>query len=197
MAVPRLDGPLGDVRIRKALSMALDRSVISRQVWGGAATPLSSIATEATWGYARDVFAKAYGELGIRPTADLEAAKALVRDAGVPAETITVWSAAERREANTTANYIADVGRQLGLKMRVQTVPIQVYSTWAYDPAVRARSDLALTVWWTDVAEPLQALWPIVEPRGCPTTTATATRPRSSRSPEPSPRPTTPLAPGS
>jgi peptide/nickel transport system substrate-binding protein len=166
LAIPRLDGPLGDVRIRKALSMALDRSVISRQVWGGAATPLSSIATETTWGYARDVFAKAYEELGIGPTADLEAAKALVREAGVPAETITVWSSAERREANTTANYIADVGRQLGLKMKVQTVPIQVYSTWAYDPAVRARSDLALTLWWTDVAEPLQALWAIAEPRG-------------------------------
>jgi peptide/nickel transport system substrate-binding protein len=166
MAIPRLEGPLGDVRIRKALSMALDRSVIGRQVWGGAATPLSSIATESTWGYAREVFARAYGQLGIKPTADLEAAKALVREAGVPSETITVWSSAERREANTAANYIADVGRELGLKMKVKTVPIQVYSSWLYDPAVRARTDLALTVWWTDVAEPLQALWAIAEPRG-------------------------------
>jgi peptide/nickel transport system substrate-binding protein len=166
MLVPRLDGPLGDVRIRKALSMALDRTVISQRVWDGTATPLSSIATPTTWGYAQDLFGKAYQELGSKPTADLEAAKALVRQAGVPTETITVLSSAERREANTTANYIADVGRQLGLKMKVRTVPIQVYSTWAYDPAVRARTDLALTVWWTDVAEPLQALWPIVEPGG-------------------------------
>jgi peptide/nickel transport system substrate-binding protein len=166
MLIPRLDGPLGDVRIRKALSMALDRSVISDQVWAGAATPLASIAPETTWGYARDVFAKAYDELGIKPTADLEAAKALVREAGAPSETITVWSSAERREANTTANYIADVGKELGLKMKVQTVPIQEYSTWAYDPAVRAKTDLALTVWWTDVPDPLQALWPLVEPRG-------------------------------
>ncbi|HEV2929407.1 MAG TPA: ABC transporter substrate-binding protein [Propionibacteriaceae bacterium] len=166
MLVPRLDGPLGDVRIRKALSMALDRTVISQRVWDGAATPVSSIATPTTWGYAQDVFAKAYQELGSKPTADLEAAKALVRQAGVPTRTITVWSSAERREANTTANYIADVGRQLGLKMKVRTVPIQEYATWAYDPAVRARSDLALTVWWTDVAEPLQALWPILEPGG-------------------------------
>jgi peptide/nickel transport system substrate-binding protein len=77
-----------------------------------------------------------------------------------------VWSSAERREANTTANYIADVGRQIGLKMKVRTVPIQEYATWAYDPAVRAKTDLALTLWWTDVAEPLQALWPIAEPGG-------------------------------
>ena len=166
MAIPRLEGPLGDVRIRKALSMALDRSVIGQQVWGGAATPLSSIATRTTWGYAREVFADAYDGLGIEPTGDLEAARALVRDAGVPTETITVWSSAERREANTAANYIADVGKQLGLNMKVQTVPIQVYSTWLYDPTVRARTDLALTVWWTDVAEPLQALWAIVEPEG-------------------------------
>jgi peptide/nickel transport system substrate-binding protein len=166
MLVPRLDGPLGDVRIRKALSMALDRTVISQRVWDGTATPLSSIATPTTWGYAQDLFGKAYQELGSKPTADLEAAKALVRQAGVPTRTITVLSSAERREANTTTNYIADVGRQLGLKMKVRTVPIQVYSTWAYDPAVRARTDLALTVWWTDVAEPLQALWPIVEPGG-------------------------------
>lgn len=130
------------------------------------ASPLSSIATPTTWGYARDVFAKAYDELGVKPTADLEAAKALVREAGVPSETITVLSSAERREANAAANYIADVGRELGLKMKVQTVPIQVYATWLYDPAVRARTDLALTVWWTDVAEPLQALWAIAEPRG-------------------------------
>jgi peptide/nickel transport system substrate-binding protein len=166
MLVPRLDGPLGDVRIRRALSMALDRTVISQRVWGGAATPLSSIATSTTWGYARNAFADAYQELDIKPTADLEAARALVRQAGAPTRTITVWSSAERREANTTANYIADVGRQIGLKMKVRTVPIQEYATWAYDPAVRAKTDLALTLWWTDVAEPLQALWPIAEPGG-------------------------------
>jgi peptide/nickel transport system substrate-binding protein len=166
MAIPRLDGPLGDARIRKALSMALDRTVISQRVWNGMASPLSSIATPTTWGYARDAFANAYDQLGIKPTADLEAAKTLVRQAGVPDETITVWSSAERREAHTAANYLADVGGQLGLKMKVRTVPIQEYATWLYDPAVRARTDLALTVWWTDVAEPLQALWAIVEPRG-------------------------------
>jgi peptide/nickel transport system substrate-binding protein len=164
--VPRLDGPLGDARIRKALSMALDRSVISEQAWGGAASPLSSIAPETTWGYARDVFAKAYDELGIKPTADLEAAKALVREAGVPTETITVWSSAENRPAVTTINYVADVGKELGLNMKVETVPIQVYSTWAYDPGARAKTGLFHTIWWTDVAEPLEALWPLVEPQG-------------------------------
>lgn len=166
MLVPRLDGPLGDVRIRKALSMALDRSVISEQVWGGAASPLSSIAPETTWGYARDVFAKAYNELGIKPTADLEAAKALVREAGVPTETITVLSSAENRPAVTTINYVADVGKELGLNMKVETVPAQVYATWAYDPSARAKTDLFHTTWWTDVAEPLEALWPPVEPKG-------------------------------
>jgi peptide/nickel transport system substrate-binding protein len=77
-----------------------------------------------------------------------------------------VWSSAERREGNMTASYIADVGRQLGLKMKVKSVPIQEYATWAYDPAVRARTDLALTLWWTDVSEPLEGLWQIVEPGG-------------------------------
>jgi peptide/nickel transport system substrate-binding protein len=166
MLVPRLDGPLGDVRLRRALSMALDRTVISQRVWDGAATPLSSIATPTTWGYARDVFTRTYQGLGIKPTAELEAARTLVRQAGIPTRTITVWSSAERREASTTANYIADVGRQLGLKMKVRSVPIQEYATWAYDPAVRARTDLALTLWWTDLAEPLQALWTIAEPGG-------------------------------
>ena len=166
LLIPRLDGPLGDARIRKALSMALDRTVISQRVWDGAAVPLSSIATPTTWGYDRDVFVTAEQQLGIKPTADLAAAKALVEQAGVPAGTITVWSSAERREANMTANYVADVGRQLGLKMKVRTVPLQEYATWAYDPGVRARTDLALTLWWTDVAEPLQALWPVAEPGG-------------------------------
>jgi peptide/nickel transport system substrate-binding protein len=166
MVVPRLDGPLGDVRIRKALSMALDRTVISQRVWDGAAAPVASLVTPTTWGYARDVFATADRELGIKPTADLAAAKALVQQAGIPARTITVRSSAERREGNMTANYIADVGRQLGLKMKVRSVPIQEYATWAYDPAVRAKTDLALTLWWTDVPEPLEALWQLVEAGG-------------------------------
>jgi peptide/nickel transport system substrate-binding protein len=164
--IPRLDGPLGDARIRRALSMALDRSVISEQAWGGAASPLSSIAPPTTWGYARDVFARAYDELGIKPTADLEAAKALVREAGAPTETITVWSSAENRPAVTTINYVADVARELGINMKVQTVPLQVYSTWAYDRRARAKTGLFHTIWWTDLAEPLQALWPLVEPEG-------------------------------
>jgi peptide/nickel transport system substrate-binding protein len=166
MVVPRLDGPLGDVRIRKALSMALDRTVISQRVWDGAAAPVASLVTSTTWGYAHDVFATADRELGIKPTADLAAAKELVQQAGVPAGTITVWSSAERREGNMTASYIADVGRQLGLNMKVNSVPIQEYATWAYDAAVRARTDLALTLWWTDVPEPLEGLWQIVEPGG-------------------------------
>jgi len=164
--IPRLDGPLGDARIRKALSMALDRSVISEQAWGGAASPLSSIAPATTWGYARDVFAKAYDELDIKPVADLEAAKTLVREAGAPTGTITVWSSAENRPAVTTINYVADVGKELGLNMKVETVPIQEYATWAYDPRARAKTGLFHTIWWTDLAEPLQALWPLVEPQG-------------------------------
>jgi peptide/nickel transport system substrate-binding protein len=76
--------------IRKALSMALDRSVISERVWNGMASPLSSIATPTTWGYAREVFAKAYQELGIKPSTDPEAARALVAEAGIPSETITM-----------------------------------------------------------------------------------------------------------
>ena len=192
MLVPRLDGPLGDARIRKALSMALDRSVISEQVWRGAASPLSSIAPATTWGYARDVFAKAYDELGIKPTADLEAAKALVREAGVPTETITVWSSAENRPAVTTVNYVADVGKARA-RHEGRDGPAPGVLDLGVRPSARARAGLFHTTWWTDVAEPSRPSGRSSNRRACPTTTATATRPPSSPSSRPSPKPTTPL----
>lgn len=165
MLIPSLDGPLGDVRLRKALSLALDRSLITEAAWGGYGEPAFSVAAPLTWGYEEDSFAAAYDAIGISPTADLEAAKALVAEVGdVPA--MTVWAAAESPSLVTTANYIADVGAEIGLTFNVETVPIQTYSNWVYDPASREATDIFQTTWWTDVPDPLQALWPLVEPNG-------------------------------
>jgi ABC-type transport system substrate-binding protein len=75
--------------------MALDRTVISQRVWDGAAAPVASLVTPTTWGYARDVFATADRELGIKPTADLAAAKALVQQAGVPEPLEALWQIME------------------------------------------------------------------------------------------------------
>ncbi len=165
MLIPSLDGPLGDVRLRKALSLAIDRTVVGDVAWEGTAEPVYSVASPATWGYEQDAFAGAYADLGIAPTADLEAAKALVAEVG-PVEPMTIWAPNENASMVTTANYIAGVAAEIGLEINVETVPIQTYSNWVYDPASRDATDLFQTIWYTDVPEPLQALWPLVQPEG-------------------------------
>jgi peptide/nickel transport system substrate-binding protein len=165
MLIPSLDGPLGDVRLRKALSLAIDRTIISEIAWEGQAQPVYSVASPSTWGYATADFEEAYGALGIGATADLEAAKALVAEVG-PVETMTIWAPTENPSIVTTANYIAGVAQDIGLDIVVETVPIQTYSNWLYDPASREATDLFQTIWWTDVPDPLQALWPLIQPGG-------------------------------
>ncbi|MBL6454777.1 ABC transporter substrate-binding protein [Belnapia sp. T6] len=71
--VPR--NPLKDVRVRRALSMAIDRNAITERVMEGAAIPAGQFLPEGSFGYVP----------GLNPPrADAEAAKRLLAEAGFP-----------------------------------------------------------------------------------------------------------------
>ena len=69
-------GPLADVRVRQALSMAVDRKGMSKAIYSGGAEPLYSVVTKGLVSYAEDIFTKAANRIAVER--DLEGAKAIM-----------------------------------------------------------------------------------------------------------------------
>jgi peptide/nickel transport system substrate-binding protein len=152
--VSDFDGPLGDERIRRALMLALDREGIISAAVNGRAEPLKAIVAPSSWGYAQETFQQGWDAL---PPAEqnLEEAQALVQEAGVPTETITLANLAEDEELLIIATALQDAATKLGMKLDIQTLPVGKYGPLFFDAKAREGIDMFLTGWYTDVPEPL------------------------------------------
>ena len=91
--VSSLDGVLGDVRVRQALSMALDRPGLISCYKGAALMP-RWLSNPGMWGYGKSVFNAAY--TAAPPLKhDLDAAKKLIQQAGAAGKTITIGTSSQ------------------------------------------------------------------------------------------------------
>src|SRR5215813_6463430 len=79
--VSSFKGALGDLRVRRALSLALDRQGIISSVYKGAALMPRWLANPGTFGYGKSVFAAAYDSSPVM-NQNLAEAKKLVQQAG-------------------------------------------------------------------------------------------------------------------
>jgi len=92
--VSDLKGALGDVRVRKALSLAIDRKGLIAAIYKGAAVLPKWISNPGTFGYGRSVFQAAY-DSAPDMTQDLTKAKQLIKDAGAEGKSITIGMSSE------------------------------------------------------------------------------------------------------
>lgn len=168
LLIPNVAGPFGDVRLRQALALVVDRTLIADVAFGGTASPGKSIDTPLTWGYGNDIFQSGYDALPSAATPDVAAAQALVdeyvAENGPLTEPLTMWVSGDREVWTLTGNAIADAAAAIGIPMTVVAPPIQDFANWLYDPATREETDLYLSPWWTDLPDPLQAFLPITLP---------------------------------
>lgn len=144
---------LGDVKARQALSLALDRqSYIDNVLAGGGQIP-KSFATPGTWGYARDVFQAAYDALPSLDQ-DLDAARALAKEAGLAGKTITLGLISEVPPMVAEAALFQQAAEALGMKVELRPFPADQYISLFIDPAAREGIDGWFTVIYPDVADP-------------------------------------------
>jgi peptide/nickel transport system substrate-binding protein len=138
-------GTLEDERIRQALSLALDRSGIAQAAFGGLAQPSKTPVGSGAWGYERQGFEAAYDELegapGSPSQADLEAARALVEEAGAPSDPIVIASDGGSVR-NVLSNALVAAAENIGLEAEIVTVPSAQYGDFYSDESVRATADL-------------------------------------------------------
>ena len=158
-------GVLGDVRVREALSMALNRNAIITNVFKGAALMPRWLANPGVFGYGKPAFDKAYSASPLLPH-NLARAKQLVKAAGAVGKTFTIGTSSQIANiAQETGAYEA-AANAIGLKTVLKSVSAQNYINFFIDPKARTGIDGFLTVNYGDYADPAALLATLVLPGG-------------------------------
>ena len=158
-------GALGDVRVRRALSMALNRQGIINSVYRGAALMPRWLSNPGTFGYGTSVFAAAYDSSPLL-NQNLAAAKKLVQQAGVAGQTITIGTSSQLANIAAVTGAYQAAGQAIGLKVALKSVSAQNFINFFTDPKARAGIDGFPTVNYGDYADPAALLSTVVLPDG-------------------------------
>lgn len=158
-------GVLGDVRVRRALSMALNRQGIINSVYRGAALMPRWLSNPGTFGYGTSVFTAAYDSSPVL-NQNLTAAKKLVQQAGVAGQTITIGTSSQLANIAAVTGAYQAAGQAIGLKVALKSVSAQNFINFFTDPKARAGIDGFPTVNYGDYADPAALLSTVVLPDG-------------------------------
>jgi len=163
--VSSFKGALDDVRVRKALSLALNRKGIIDSVYKGAAMLPRWLSNPGTFGYGQSVFNAAYAKSPVLKQ-DITAAKKLVQEAGATGKTITIGTSSQLADISADAGAYQAAAQAIGLKVQLKSVSAQNYINFFIDPKARQGIDGFLTVNYGDYADPAAMLATLVLPGG-------------------------------
>ncbi len=156
LIVSNLDGPLGDVRVRQALLMAMDRKGILDAAAKGYGEVTNALTTQSVWVGASDAAVKnAFDGLEEYPY-DVEAAKKLIDEAGVAGEEVVIATAPIGNDFAVISQAAAAAAQAIGLKATIQTVSPNAYTALFSDPSAREGVDLFYTSWYLSSPDPLE-----------------------------------------
>lgn len=154
--VSNLDGPLGDKRVRQALLMATDRAGMVKAGEQGVGEVAQSLVTPSTWGgLSAEEVAKANADLP-QYDYDVDAAKALAKEAGVDGQRIVIATTPAFQAADIVTAAVAQAAEDIGLDPKIETISPDKYTNLFSDPAARKGIDLFLTYWYTSLADPME-----------------------------------------
>ncbi len=158
-------GVLGDVRVRRALSMALDRNGIINSVYKGAALIPRWISSPGTFGYGKSVFDAAYNKAPALKQ-DIAGAKKLITQAGAAGKTLTIGTSSQLADISAVAGAYQAAGQAIGLKVSLKSVSANNFINFFIDAKARVGIDGFLTVNYGDYADPAALLSTLVLPEG-------------------------------
>lgn len=113
--------PLQDVRVREALSLAIDRKALDDRIMNGMATPAAQLLPFPMFGTSE--------KLNTVPAADIERAKALLAEAGYPKGFELILGTPSGRYINDSkvAQTIAAMWARIGVKTTVEAAAMPVF----------------------------------------------------------------------
>ncbi|TME95043.1 MAG: ABC transporter substrate-binding protein [Chloroflexi bacterium] len=151
--VSDLKGALGDVRVRQALSLALDRKGLIDAIYHGTALLPKWISNPGTFGYGKSVFQAAYNS-SPDMTQDLAKAKQLITDAGATGKSITIGMSSELTGISIEAAALKAAAEAIGMKATLHSVSANNFINFFIDPKARAGLDGFFTLNYGDYAGP-------------------------------------------
>lgn len=134
--------PLRDPRVRRALSLAINREGIKERVMDGYAAPTGQLMPVGLSGYDPAILVDAY---------DPPHAKKLLADAGYPSGFAITLHGPNNRYVNDAKllEAVAQMWTRIGIKTSVDAMPAAVF----FGRAVRAEFSIRLTGWASDTGE--------------------------------------------
>ena len=162
-AVTSLKGVLGSLKVRQALSLALDRRAIIDSVYDGAALMPRWLSNPGTFGYGKPVFARAYASSPVLAQNIAEARK-LARQAGATGKTLTIGTTSQLAVIASDTGAWQAAAQAIGLKVVLKSVPAQNYINFLYSHQARAGIDGLPIVDYGDYADPAALLSQVVLP---------------------------------
>jgi peptide/nickel transport system substrate-binding protein len=161
--VSATSGPLANVKVRQALSLALDRKSIISQVYVGAALMPRWLANPGTFGYGQQIFNAAYDSSPVL-NQNLAAAKKLVQQVGVAGQTITFGTSSQIPSIAAEIGAYQQAAEAIGLKVKLDSVSAAPFINFFTSAKARQGVDGFLTVNYGDYADPAALLASIAYP---------------------------------
>ncbi|WP_326592758.1 ABC transporter substrate-binding protein [Streptomyces sp. NBC_01294] len=156
--ITNMQGPLGDVRVRRALSLALDRTGFVKAGLGGAGTVTNSLTTRAAWAAAPEHTLKTAFD-NLPPTGqDIDKAKALIEEAGATGKTLTVATSSIGQDVSLLATAVQAAGSRIGLDIRLKTIAPNAFTALFTDPQAREGIDMFPLTYYDSITDPLDLL---------------------------------------
>ncbi|EYT51852.1 peptide ABC transporter substrate-binding protein [Leucobacter sp. UCD-THU] len=156
LIVSDMEGPLGDARVRQALTMAIDREALVRAAVQGYGSPSDALTSESVWiNGDPDAVREAFDDLPDHDY-DLEAARELVREAGAEGAKITYVTASLDSSFDVISQAVASAGREIGLDIEIETRTPNAYTLLFSDPTAIEGVDLFATTWYLSSTDPLE-----------------------------------------
>ena len=151
---PLAANPLTDVRVRRALNLAINREAIVDRVMSGGATVANQWMPEGTFGYDPETKDIAY---------DVNAARTLLAEAGFPQGfRLTMHVPGDRYPmAVETAQAVAQFWSRAGVATQVEVVPYSVYA----GQAIKNEYAMSIIGWGNGTGEGIYAMTTILATR--------------------------------
>ncbi|MBN1527522.1 MAG: ABC transporter substrate-binding protein [Thermoleophilaceae bacterium] len=153
----RPEGLMADERVRKALSLAIDRQAIAEKAYSGAAIPNEAVVSNTREQEAKDVYAEGWKQL---PSIDydLDAAKKQLDGVTGLDKPIVIAAPAGDQATLDVATLVQNAGKQIGLNVKIQALQPLDLSNFYYKPEYRKGFDGVLSVSFSDHPDPLNFL---------------------------------------
>ncbi len=156
LVTSNLEGVFADVRVRKALMMAINREALLRAAEQGYGSVTNGLTTKNVWIGAKPATVDAaFGELQTLDY-DLEEAKRLVKEAGATGKKFVYATASITAAFDIASRAVASAAKEIGLEPEILTMSNDKYTTLFSDPEARKGIDIFETSWYLSSAEPLE-----------------------------------------